>query len=76
GATAASINLIAISPQKGGYLSAGATAGTASWTVNFTPGQTVANLLVTRLSSTGTITVFNHSSGTIHVVADLTSYLR
>ncbi|WP_344111868.1 hypothetical protein, partial [Terrabacter aerolatus] len=59
-----------------GFLSADSTATTGSSTANFAPGQTVANLVVGRLSSAGTLTVVNHSKGTVHVVADVTGYLR
>jgi hypothetical protein len=75
GATAAAVNLTATAPQKAGFLSADSTATTGSSTANFAAGQTVANLLVGRLTSTGTLTIVNHSAGTVHVVADVTGYL-
>ncbi|CAN7227004.1 DUF1906 domain-containing protein [Terrabacter sp. LjRoot27] len=76
GATAAAVNLTATAPQKPGFLSADSTATTGSSTANFAAGQTVANLLVGRLTSAGTLTIVNHSQGTVHVVADVTGYLR
>ncbi|GAA2499992.1 glycoside hydrolase domain-containing protein [Terrabacter carboxydivorans] len=75
GATAAAVNLTATAPQKAGFLSADSTATTGSSTANFAPGQTVANLLVGRLTSSGTLTIVNHSSGTVQVVADVTGYV-
>ena len=50
GATAAAINLTATAPQRPGFLSADSSATTGSSTANFAAGQTVANLLVGRLS--------------------------
>ncbi|MEW1952740.1 glycoside hydrolase domain-containing protein [Terrabacter sp. NPDC080008] len=75
GATAAAVNLTVTAPQKVGFLSVDSTSSTGTSTANFTPGQTVANLLVSRLSSSGTVTVVNHSSGSVHLVADVTGYL-
>ena len=76
GAKAATINLTATEPKTAGFLSADSTAVTGSSTANFAVGQTVANLVVGRLTSTGTLTIVNHSKGTVHVVADVTGYLR
>jgi hypothetical protein len=75
GATAATVNLTATAPQTAGFLSADSTATTGSSTANFAAGQTVANLLVGRLTASGTLTIVNHSKGTVHVVADVTGYL-
>ncbi|MGO4363511.1 hypothetical protein, partial [Terrabacter sp. RAF57] len=50
-------------------------ATTGSSTANFAAGQTVANLLVGRLTTSGTLTIVNHSAGTVQVIADVTGYL-
>jgi hypothetical protein len=76
GATAASINLTATAPTGAGFLTADSTASGGTSTANFSPGQTVANLVVTRLASNGTMTIVNRSYGTVHVVADVEGYLH
>ena len=76
GATAAAINLTATSPRAAGFLSADVTATTGSSTANFAAGQTVANLLVGRLTTSGTLTIVNHSAGAVQVIADVNGYLR
>ncbi|WP_141843443.1 glycoside hydrolase domain-containing protein [Humibacillus xanthopallidus] len=75
GATAAAVNLTATSPTAAGYLTADSTASGGTSTANFTAGQTVANLVITRLATNGTMTIVNHSRGTVHVVADVGGYL-
>jgi hypothetical protein len=76
GATAASINLTATAPTAPGFLSADSTASGGTSTANFSTGQTVANLVITRLASNGTMTIVNRSSGTVQVIADVEGYLH
>ncbi|HBX82242.1 MAG TPA: hypothetical protein DEH05_14285, partial [Propionibacteriaceae bacterium] len=42
--------------------------------LNFVAGATVANLVVVRLGSDGSVVLHNGSSGTIHLIADVTGY--
>ena len=42
--------------------------------MNFSRGQTVANLVVAALSADGRITIANDVTGTVHVIADLVGY--
>jgi hypothetical protein len=51
---------------------AGTTRPTPS-NIDFTAGETVANLVITALSSTGTIDIYNHV-GTVNVIVDVTGY--
>ncbi|WP_141823057.1 glycoside hydrolase domain-containing protein [Humibacillus xanthopallidus] len=76
GATSASVNLTATAPTAAGFLTADSTASGGTSTANFTTGQTVANLVITRLASNGTMTIVNRSSGTVQVVADVEGYLH
>ena len=76
GATSASVNLTATAPTATGYLTADSSASGGTSTANFTAGQTVANLVITRLASNGTMTIVNRSSGTVQVVADVEGYLH
>ncbi|GGM99907.1 hypothetical protein GCM10009721_28780 [Terrabacter tumescens] len=75
GATAAAVHLTTTAPQKVGYLSVGATGSSASAVTNFPANRSVTNLLVSRLSSSGTLTIVNHSAGTVHVLADVSGYV-
>lgn len=44
--------------------------------VNFRPGRTVANLVTVKLGTNGTVTLYNGSSGTVHLVADVAGYYQ
>ena len=77
-ATAAAVvlNLTVTQPGGAGYLTAypdGLTRPTVS-SLNFVKGQTVPNLATVGVSASGAIRLYNGSSGTVHVVADLAGY--
>ena len=75
GASAAVLNVTAVSPTASGFLTvfpAGITMPTVS-NLNFTPGETVANLVTVPLSSTGMVSIFNHA-GSTNVVVDVDGY--
>ena len=76
GATVAVLNLTAVSPQKPGFLTADSTSGGGTSTANFTPGRTVANLVLSRVAADGTVRVVNHSAGTVQLVVDVQGYLH
>ncbi len=77
GAAAAVLNVTAAAPSSAGYLSvypAGSPVPATS-TLNFSAGQTVANLVVAGLSSSGQIQVsIGGSSGSAQVVIDVEGY--
>ncbi|MEO7752243.1 MAG: glycoside hydrolase domain-containing protein [Terracoccus sp.] len=75
GASSAALNLTVTTPQYAGFLTVDAVAGTGSSTTNFVTGQTVANMVLTRLTSSGRTTVTNHSGGTVHLVIDVEGYI-
>jgi hypothetical protein len=69
------LNVTVTQPTTAGFLTvypAGATRPTVS-NLNFSPGQTVPNLVTVRLGTGGAVTVFN-SSGATHVIADVVGY--
>jgi hypothetical protein len=76
GAKSAAVNVIALAPRSSGRLSVDSASASSTSTVSFVAGQTVGNLYVGRLSSAGTITITNRSSGTVQLVAHVTGYLR
>ncbi|CAH0327632.1 hypothetical protein SRABI128_06299 [Microbacterium sp. Bi128] len=73
---AAVFNLTVVSPQSIGYITAypsGSTRPDAS-NLNFSAGQTVPNLVSVPVGSDGKVTLFNRSSGSSHLIADLAGY--
>jgi hypothetical protein len=75
GATGAILNVTVTNTTDSGYLEAypqGATQPTAS-NLNWTTGETVANRVLVSLSSTGMITLYNHT-GNSDVVVDVNGY--
>jgi len=75
GATAAVVNVTAVAPTSAGFMTVYAAGrplpGTSS--LNFAGGRTTANRVVTALSSTGDLTVYN-SAGSTGVVLDVVGW--
>ncbi|WP_441248782.1 PKD domain-containing protein [Kitasatospora sp. McL0602] len=71
-ANAAVLNVTAVNPTQGGYLSVypGGTDRPSTSNVNFTAGQTVPNLVTVPTGAFNQVTVYNFS-GTTDVVVDL-----
>ena len=70
------VNVTVTSPTQGGYITAyadGSGRPTAS-NLNFSAGQTVPNLVVVPVGANGRIRLFNGSSGTVHLIADIAGY--
>jgi hypothetical protein len=76
GATAVVLNVTAVNNTAGGYLSVypgdQVTVPNAS-NINFVPGKVIPNLVVARLSSSGSITIYN-DAGTTDVLVDVLGY--
>jgi hypothetical protein len=75
GTAAVVLNVTAPQPAQSGWLGAypDSTAGSATSSLNFTPGQTVANQVIMPLNN-GIADLCNGSGGTVQVVADLDGY--
>ncbi|MFC7489468.1 hypothetical protein, partial [Knoellia alttitudinis] len=75
GAAAVVVNVTATKPTTNGYLTVFPSASTRPVTsnLNFSPGQTVPNLVVVRLGADGKVAVFN-SGGTTHVLMDVAGW--
>ena len=71
GATAVAVNVTATDTTANGFLSVNpaATPPTTS-DLNWMAGHTVANLVIAKLSSTGTITIYNNT-GSADVIVDV-----
>ena len=77
GVAAVVMNVTVTQATTGGYLAAYPTGssrpGTSS--LNFTAGQTVANLVIVPVSADGNVDLYNGSSGSVQIVADVFAYI-
>jgi hypothetical protein len=76
GVSAVVMNVTVTQPSATGYVLAyanGATKPTVS-NLNYLPGQTIPNLVVVKVGSDGRVVLFNKSSGSVHLVADVAGY--
>ncbi len=76
GVGAAAVNLTVTGTTAGGFLTAGPTGQPQpnASNLNFSAGQTVANLSSVKVGVGGKITLTNNSAGTLHVIADIAGY--
>jgi CSLREA domain-containing protein len=75
GATAVVVNITAVGPTEGGWVTAwptGATMPLAS-TINFAAGQTIGHLAVLKLGTGGKVSLFN-ANGFVNIVADVVGW--
>ncbi len=76
GVTAVVLNVTATDPTASSYVTVfppGAEAPPTASNLNFTAGETIANLVTVPLSVTGSVAFYNNS-GTVNLVADLEGY--
>lgn len=73
---AVALTITAVSPTGAGWLTVYPTGGTKplASTVNFLPGRTTPNSTIVKTGTGGSVSVFNGSTGTVDVLADLTGY--
>jgi hypothetical protein len=78
GASAVALNVTVTAPTQGGFVTAypGGTVRPITSNVNFTKGETVANLVIVPIGSDGAVDLFNSSPGTTQLVADVVGYFR
>jgi hypothetical protein len=75
GTTAVALNVTATAPTRSGFVTvfpAGTPRPNAS-TLNFTAGETIANMVTVAVAADGTVSFYNFS-GSTHLVADLAGY--
>ena len=75
-ATAAVLNVTATNPTAAGFITAyddGDTRPTTS-NVNFVKGQTVPNQVIVPIGQNGDVDLYNSSSGTVDLIADIAGY--
>jgi hypothetical protein len=76
GVSAVVLNITVTAPQAGGWITAyphGGTLPTAS-NLNFLAGQDIPNLVTVPLGADGKVSLFNGSSGSTHLIADVEGY--
>jgi cell wall-associated NlpC family hydrolase len=78
GASAVALNVTAVAPTAAGYVmvyGSSTTRPTAS-NLNFVRGQTIPNLVFTQVGADGTVLLYNGSTGTVHLLVDVSGYYR
>jgi hypothetical protein len=73
-ATAVAVNVTVTGASAPGWVSVGPAPVTSSSNLNFVAGQTVPNLVVSQLSGSGSISLYNGSSGGVQLIADVQGY--
>nr|MDQ2958592.1 hypothetical protein [Actinomycetota bacterium] len=76
GVSAVAITITAINPTHDGYLTLypdGSPRPTTS-NLNYTAGQSIANLTIDKLGSNGTINIHNAPTASTNLIADITGY--
>ena len=78
GVSAVVLNVTVTRPTADGNVQAypSGTAAPASSSLNFVPGQDVANLVVVKVGPDGRVNLRNYSKGTTQLVADVAGFYR
>ena len=76
GVSAVAVNVTVTNPGTEGNITvyAGGTKQPGTSNLNFTPGQTIPNLVNSPVGTDGTIALTNNSGSTIHLIADTAGY--
>ena len=76
GVSAVAINVTAVNPAAGGFLTVWPSSRTQpdASNLNFAPGQTVPNLVVVPVGTDGTIKIYNGSFGAMDLLVDVAGY--
>lgn len=77
GVSAVILNVTAVNPQRSGYLTVWpfGIKRTATSSLNFSAGQNIANTVIVRLSTDGTISLYNGSAGDVDILVDVEGYI-
>ncbi|GAB4065590.1 hypothetical protein GCM10028777_15460 [Angustibacter speluncae] len=77
GVAAVLLNVTAVAPGTGGYLTAypQGTARPTTSNVNYLPGRTTAGSAVVKVGASGRISLFNGSPGATHLLVDVAGYV-
>ena len=77
GVSAVVVNVAVVTPAVAGYLTVFPSGTTRQDTssLNFQAGQNIPNLVVVPVGADGKIALFNGSTGTVQLLADVTGYI-
>ncbi len=75
-AVAVALNVTVVAPRAPGHVSVAPSEARASSNLNFVQGQTVANLVISKVNDAGEVVVYNASSRPLHMLADLQGYFN
>ncbi len=70
-AAAVALNVTVVQPSSAGFVSVAPARTLEVSNLNFTAGQTVPNLVISRLAPDGTVTLTNGSPAPLHLLADV-----
>ena len=78
GVSAVVLNVTAVSPAKAGYVTVWPSGipRTGTSNLNFRAGQTIPNTVVVPVGADGKIQLYNGSTGTVHLLVDVSGYIR
>ena len=76
GVSAVLLNVTAVAPQKAGYVTVwpAGIPRTGTSNLNFQAGQTIPNTVIVKVGTGGRIQLYNGSTGTVHLLVDVTGY--
>lgn len=77
GVSAVALNVTVVAPTRSGYITVypdGDPQRPAVSNLNFVAGQTVPNLVVVQVQADGKIRLYNGSTGTVRLLADVSGY--
>jgi hypothetical protein len=75
--TAVALNVTAVTPQAGGYLTIWSGTGVTplASNLNLNPGYTIPNLVISQVDAGGHVSIFNGSTTATNVIVDVQGYL-
>ena len=76
GVAAVVMNVTVTEPSASGFVTVYPAGGAQPFAsnLNFTPGQTIPNLVTVKVGASGKVAIANNSAGTAHVLADVAGY--
>ena len=77
GVSAVVVNVTAVNPTSAGFITVwpSGTPRQVTSNLNFRAGQSIPNLVVVPVGADGKIQLYNGSSGTVQLIADVTGYI-
>ncbi len=74
GAVAVALNVTAVPSGTSGHVAVGPIESPGASNLNFAPGRTVPNLVISKLNQAGGVVVTNGAPGPVHLLADVQGF--